>query len=58
MTPTTPPTPKHEEPEVTQEDDVPTDGKDVEGEEMMKKVQNKKLHEPGDRESKTPDKAS
>ena len=53
----TPPTPKHDEPEVTQEESVPSDGKDTEGEAMMKNVQNKKLHEPGDRESKTPEKA-
>ncbi|WP_170209334.1 hypothetical protein [Variovorax guangxiensis] len=58
MTHPTPPSTKHEEPEPTQEEAVPSDGKDTEGEEMMKKVQNKKLHEPGDRESKTPEKGS
>jgi len=29
-----------EEPAITQEESVPTDGKDVEGEEMMKSVRN------------------
>lgn len=58
MTSSTHPNSKHEEPEPTQEEAVPSDGKDTEGEEMMKKVQNKKLHEPGDRESKTPEKGS
>jgi len=47
----------HEEPEITQEEAVPNDGRDVEGEAMMKDVQNKKLEEPGDREHKTPAKA-
>lgn len=42
----------HDEPEITQEEAVPTDGKDVEGEEMMKKVRNKKLEEqPGQEKS-------
>lgn len=53
---TTPPKPSQpdhrEEPEITQEESVPTDGKDVEGEEMMKKVRNKKLEEqPGEEKS-------
>jgi hypothetical protein len=51
MTTTPKPTPPehHDEPEITQEESVPTDGKDVEGEEMMKKVRNKKLEEqPGE----------
>jgi len=47
----------HDEPEITQEESVPTDGKDTEGEELMKKVGNKKLREPGDAEHKTPDKS-
>lgn len=43
---------QHDEPEITQEEAVPTDGKDVEGEEMMKKVRNKKLEEqPGEEKS-------
>jgi hypothetical protein len=36
---------------------VPTDGKDTEGEKQMKKVENKKLQDPGDAERKTPDKS-
>lgn len=52
----TPPKPSHadhrEEPEITQEEAVPTDGKDVEGEKMMKQVRNKKLEEqPGEEKS-------
>ncbi|MBB3637583.1 hypothetical protein [Variovorax atrisoli] len=47
-----------EEPEVTQEESVPTDGRDVEGEELMKGVTNKKLHEKGEAEHKTPEKAA
>ena len=43
-----------DEPEITQEESVPTDGRDIEGEAMMKDVRNKKLEEPGDREHKTP----
>ncbi|MGJ7486624.1 hypothetical protein ACSFA2_15285 [Variovorax sp. LT2P21] len=52
-TPATPSPPEHhDEPEITQEESVPTDGKDVEGEEMMKKVRNKKLAEqPGEEKS-------
>ncbi|MCU4119215.1 hypothetical protein [Variovorax sp. N23] len=53
---TTPPRPSqpahHDEPEITQEESVPTDGKDTEGEEMMKQVRNKKLEEqPGEEKS-------
>ncbi|WP_295981336.1 hypothetical protein [uncultured Variovorax sp.] len=48
---------QREEPEVTQEESVPTDGRDVEGEKLMKGVTNKKLHEPGEAEHKTPEKA-
>ncbi|MEJ8825094.1 hypothetical protein WKW80_24205 [Variovorax humicola] len=36
----------HEEPELTQEESVPSDGKDIEGEAMMKSVHNKKLVNP------------
>jgi len=46
-----------EEPELTQEESVPLDGTDPEGEEMMKKVENKKLQDRGDAERKTPDKS-
>lgn len=46
-----------DEPEITQEESVPTDGRDVEGEEQMKKVGNDKLREPGDAERKTPEKS-
>jgi hypothetical protein len=46
-----------DEPEITQEESVPTDGKDTEGEELMKKVDNKKLEDPGDAERKTPEKS-
>ncbi|MDB5847070.1 MAG: hypothetical protein JWP29_822 [Rhodoferax sp.] len=36
--------PSHnEEPEITQEEDVPSDGRDHEGEAMMKEVKNDKL---------------
>ncbi|MEJ8855680.1 hypothetical protein WKW79_13945 [Variovorax robiniae] len=38
----------NEEPELTQEESIPSDGKDVEGEAMMKQVRNKKLHQPED----------
>ena len=54
MTPSAQPTPPahQDEPEITQEESVPSDGKDVEGEEMMKKVRNKKLDEqPGEEKS-------
>lgn len=46
-----------DEPELTQEESVPTDGRDTQGEEMMKQVRNDKLQEPGDREGKTPAKS-
>lgn len=46
------------EPEITREESVPSDGRDTEGEDMMKDVQNKKLKEPGEREHKTPEKAT
>lgn len=46
-----------EEPEVTQEESVPSDGRDVEGEAMMKKVSNPKLDDPGLAEDKTPQKS-
>ena len=32
-----------DEPEIVQEEAIPSDGKDVEGEEMMKEVHNEKL---------------
>jgi hypothetical protein len=51
MTTAPKPTPPahQDEPEITQEEAVPTDGKDVEGEAMMKQVRNKKLEEqPGE----------
>ena len=35
----------NEEPGITQEESVPSDGKDVEGEEMMKSVRNDLLKE-------------
>ena len=39
----------HEEPEITNEEAVPNDGRDIEGEKMMKEVKNKKLKEqPGE----------
>jgi hypothetical protein len=46
----------HEEPEVTQEESVPSDGRDIEGEHLMKEVTNKKLHDKGEAEHKTPGK--
>jgi hypothetical protein len=36
----------NEEPEITQEESVPSDGKDVEGEAMIRQVRNKKLEKP------------
>jgi hypothetical protein len=36
----------NEEPALTQEESVPTDGKDVDGEELMKSVRNEQLKEP------------
>jgi hypothetical protein len=59
--PTMTSTPKHsphEEPEVTQEESVPTDGRDTEGEELMKDVGNRKLQDKGSADHKTPEKAS
>lgn len=39
----------HEEPEITQEEAVPSDGRDIEGEKLMKEVSNDKLKEkPGE----------
>ena len=39
----------NEEPEITREEAVPNDGRDVEGEKMMKEVTNKKLEQqPGE----------
>ncbi len=35
----------HEEPEITQEESVPLDGRDHDGEEMMKQVKNPRLEE-------------
>ncbi|WP_395345306.1 hypothetical protein [Variovorax sp. UC122_21] len=46
-----------EEPDVGSEESVPTDGRDTEGEKLMKEVKNPKLHEPGLAEHKTPEKA-
>lgn len=36
---------------------MPTDGRDTEGEKLMKEVKNPKLHEAGLAEHKTPEKA-
>jgi hypothetical protein len=47
----------HEEPEVTQEESVPSDGRDTEGERLMKDVANRKLHDEGEAEHKTPEKS-
>jgi len=50
--------PQHpEEPELTQEESVPTDGRDAEGERMMKDVRNSKLHDEDSSEHKTPEKS-
>lgn len=39
----------NEEPEITREEAVPNDGRDVEGEKMMKEVTNRKLEQqPGE----------
>jgi len=46
-----------EEPELANEESVPSDGRDVEGEQLMKEVTNRKLHDKGDAEHKTPEKA-
>ncbi|SFP59393.1 hypothetical protein [Variovorax sp. 770b2] len=47
----------HEEPEITQEESVPSDGRDTEGEALMKEVKNRKLHDEGSAEEKTPEKS-
>lgn len=53
--PATPPAPHHrDEPEITQEESVPSDGRDTEGEQAMKEVRNHKLHDEGSAEHKTP----
>ncbi len=46
------------EPEITREESVPSDGRDTEGEAMMKDVRNRKLQDPGERENKTPEKGA
>ncbi len=43
---TTPRKPASDEPEVTQENDIPLDGKDPVGEDMMKEVRNDHLKVP------------
>lgn len=48
----------HEEPEVTQEEAVPSDGRDTEGERLMKDVSNSKLHEKDEAGTRTPGKDS
>ncbi|MDB5732558.1 MAG: hypothetical protein JWQ03_2453 [Variovorax sp.] len=55
MNPTAPPSKPHtnDEPEITQEDDVPIDRKDVEGERLMKEVRNDKLKDKSGTEDKT-----
>jgi hypothetical protein len=55
--PTPAPHSTHEEPEVTQEESVPSDGPDTEGERLMEDVGNSKLHDKGEAEHKTPGKA-
>lgn len=51
----TPPQPPHrDEPEITQEESLPSDGRDTEGEQAMKDVRNHKLHDKGSAEHKTP----
>ena len=47
----------HEEPEITQEESVPSDGTDTEGEKLMKDVRNHKLHDAGPAEDRTPAKS-
>ncbi len=54
--PSTPSSTHDPEPEITREESVPNDGRDIEGEALMKEVRNKKLKEPGEREHKTPEK--
>ena len=59
MNPTTLRSPRpSDEPDITQEESVPNDGRDVEGEALMKAVENKKLEDTSDPEAKTPDKAA
>jgi hypothetical protein len=41
-----PATQTNEEPEVVQEEAIPSDGRDREGEELMKQVRNDRLQEP------------
>lgn len=48
----------NEEPELTQEDSVPSDGKDVEGERMMKQVSNKKLADHSEKSTEAPERSS
>ncbi|MGJ7579210.1 hypothetical protein ACSFA3_03410 [Variovorax sp. RHLX14] len=45
----------NEEPEITNEEAVPNDGRDVEGEKMMKEVVNKKLEQPPGEEKDSAD---
>lgn len=53
--PTPPRKPPGDQPEVTQETDVPVDGTDPVGEEMMKEVRNDRLQQPaGDSENPAP----
>ncbi len=54
--PSPPPSAADPEPDITREESVPSDGRDTEGEAMMKDVRNKKLQEPGEREHKMPEK--
>ena len=44
-----------EEPELTQEEAIPSDGKDEEGEQMMRHVRNSKLTDSGQEASGKPD---
>jgi len=48
----------NEEPELTQEDSVPSDGKDVEGEQMMKQVSNDKLADHIEKTTEAPKKSA
>ncbi|SFE02753.1 hypothetical protein [Paracidovorax konjaci] len=50
--PSTPRKPASDEPEVTQENDVPLDGTDPDGEAMMKEVRNDRLEVPPGEEEK------
>jgi len=50
--PTSPVSPAHDEPEITQERDVPLDGADADGEKLMKEVRNDRLEvTPGEEEA-------